>query len=118
MALDYLSIPGTYSPIQRLCALLTHSSPASSVDVERAFSKGGIFVSNRRHSLSERSIRAGLLVASWTSVPKLIDDSEMVAFFKKKMEGGDKGKGKGKGKGKKGKTGRVSGMELDVIEIE
>ena len=59
--------------------------------------------------MSDKSIRAGLLVAAWTSIPGLVSDSEMVAFFKKKMGGG---------KGGKGKMGRVLATDHNVIEID
>ncbi|KAJ7220084.1 ribonuclease H-like domain-containing protein [Mycena pura] len=41
------------------------SAPATSTDVERAFSHGGGMVTKRRHALSAESIRANALVSAW-----------------------------------------------------
>ncbi|KAJ7049637.1 hypothetical protein C8F01DRAFT_1001859, partial [Mycena amicta] len=40
-------------------------APATSVDVERAFSHGGGMVTKRRHALSAETIRANALVSAW-----------------------------------------------------
>ena len=90
---------------------LIYSVIAASVDVERAFSAGGIFVSDRRHRLADKSIRAGLLVGSWTLVPGLVSQTEMMLFFKTKVSGSKRSR-KGKGKGKERAT------SPEVIELD
>nr|GAT44657.1 predicted protein [Mycena chlorophos] len=41
-------------------------APATSVDIERAFSHAGGMVTKRRHALSSETIRANALVAAWS----------------------------------------------------
>ncbi|KLO05129.1 hypothetical protein SCHPADRAFT_802371, partial [Schizopora paradoxa] len=41
------------------------SAPATSVDVERAFSRGSLTVSKHRHALSDQSTRASVVLRSW-----------------------------------------------------
>ncbi|KAJ3519443.1 hypothetical protein NMY22_g13198 [Coprinellus aureogranulatus] len=68
MALDYLSVPAT------------------STDVERAFSKGGLTVSKLRHSLSDASTRAQTVLGEWTKVPGLVPFEKIVKVFKDKLK--------------------------------
>ncbi|KDQ11615.1 hypothetical protein BOTBODRAFT_114206, partial [Botryobasidium botryosum FD-172 SS1] len=65
MAFDYLSIPAT------------------SVDVERAFSYGRRTVSLYRHSLSSDTIRASIVFGN-RCIEGLVDDNELVAMIKAK----------------------------------
>ena len=57
---------------------------ASSCDVERAFSHGGLTVSKYRHALSEESTRAATLLNSWSTIPGLIPEAEIIQSFKDK----------------------------------
>jgi hypothetical protein len=41
---------------------------ATSTDVERAFSKGGLTISRFRHSLADESARASTVVGSWSAL--------------------------------------------------
>ncbi|KAJ3511644.1 hypothetical protein NMY22_g15587 [Coprinellus aureogranulatus] len=68
MALDYLSVPAT------------------STDVERAFSKGGLTVSKLRHLLSDALTRAQSVLGEWTKVPGLVPFEKIVKVFKDKLK--------------------------------
>jgi hypothetical protein len=63
MALDYLSIPGTYFYFIFLIGLIT--GLATSTAVERVFSKGRHLLHFTRNRLSPSSIRAYLCLGSW-----------------------------------------------------
>ncbi|KAJ3532885.1 hypothetical protein NM688_g7357 [Phlebia brevispora] len=62
------------------------SAPAASVDVERAFSRGGLTVSKRRHGLSDKSVRAATILGSWVSVEGLIPEEELLERFRNKSK--------------------------------
>ena len=62
------------------------SAPASSTDIERAFSRGGLTVSKRRHSLSDESTRAATVLSSWATVKGLIPEDEIVSVFRDKVK--------------------------------
>ncbi len=70
------------------------SAPASSTDVERAFSRGGLTVSKRRHSLNDDSTRAATILSSWAQVGGLIPEGEILAAFREKSKRSGKGKEK------------------------
>ncbi|TDL14105.1 hypothetical protein BD410DRAFT_696994, partial [Rickenella mellea] len=55
---------------------------ASSTDVERAFSRGGLTVSKRRHTLSDQSIRAATVLSSWVDVEGLVPEAAIVEHFR------------------------------------
>lgn len=60
------------------------SAPATSVDTERAFSRGALTVTPLRHALLDLSTRASIVAGSWFEdgfVPK----DELVEFFENKM---------------------------------
>ena len=57
------------------------STPAASVDVERAFSRGGLTVSKRRHGLSDESVRATTVLSSWAAVDGLGPKGAIVEVF-------------------------------------
>ncbi|TDL16428.1 hypothetical protein BD410DRAFT_731394, partial [Rickenella mellea] len=57
---------------------------ASSTDVERAFSRGGLTVSKRRHALSDQSMRAATVLSSWADVDGLIPEAQIVDHFREK----------------------------------
>jgi len=66
---------------------------ATSTDVERAFSRGGLTVSKMRHSLSDESTRAAAVIGSWCDVPGAIPREDIMETFKDKSK---RGKGKEK----------------------
>lgn len=68
------------------------SAPASSTDVERAFSRGGLTVSKRRHALSDESTRAATVLSSWASLSGLIPEEEILQVFRDKCKRPKKGK--------------------------
>jgi hypothetical protein len=57
---------------------------ASSCDVERGFSRGGLTVTKLRHQLSDHSTRAATVVNSWHTFPGLIPEAEIIQTFKDK----------------------------------
>lgn len=68
------------------------SAPASSTDVERAFSRGGLTVSKRRHALSDESTRAATVLSSWAAIPGLIPEEDILQVFREKCKWPKKGK--------------------------
>ncbi|KAJ3490696.1 hypothetical protein NLJ89_g11414 [Agrocybe chaxingu] len=68
MALDYLSIPAT------------------STDVERSFSKGGLTVSRFRHALSDESTQAATLVGTWADLDGVLPRDKILQVFKDKKK--------------------------------
>jgi hypothetical protein len=78
MALDYLSIPGTCSIVtSRIPNLITPGPTATSVDVERVFSKGRLVLSHVRNRLSAESTRALLCLGAWSKMG-LVNDEDVV----------------------------------------
>ena len=67
-----------------LISFLTNLYPASSCDVERSFSWGGLTVSKLRHRLSDESTRASTVLHAWSEIPGLIPESEIIQVFKDK----------------------------------
>ena len=57
---------------------------ATSTDVERSFSRGGLTVSKLRHSLSDTSTRAATVLGSWMSLEGAIPTADIVRMFKDK----------------------------------
>ncbi|TDL14358.1 hypothetical protein BD410DRAFT_734234, partial [Rickenella mellea] len=57
---------------------------ASSTNVERAFSHGGLTVSKHRHALSDESMRAATVLSSWADVDGLIPEGQIVDHFREK----------------------------------
>jgi hypothetical protein len=66
MTLDYLSIPAT------------------SCDVERAFSRGLLTVTHRHHSLLDTSTQASIVVGDWLKDGAIVDEGDLADFFDKK----------------------------------
>jgi hypothetical protein len=66
---------------------------ATSTDVERAFSRGGLTVSKMRHSLSDESTRAATVLSSWCDFPSAIPREDIITTFREKSK---RPKGKGK----------------------
>ena len=59
-------------------------SIATSTDAERAFSSGRLTVSRLRHSLSDSSVRAGTLLASWSRIPDIVDEDDAAKLLESK----------------------------------
>lgn len=59
---------------------------ATSVDTERALSRGGLTVSKRRHALSDESTHAATVLSSWANVADVVPEKEIIAIFKEKSK--------------------------------
>ena len=57
---------------------------ATSTDVERAFSRGGLTVSKMRHSLSDESTRAASVLGAWCDLSGAVPWNEIMAVFSEK----------------------------------
>jgi hypothetical protein len=75
MALDYLTIPGEYFAFNS--CLATEILLATSVDVERVFSRGRLILSHVRNRLSSQTTRALLCLGSW-SLLGLVKDKDVL----------------------------------------
>lgn len=62
------------------------SAPAASTDVERAFSRGGLTVSKRRHALSDESVRAAMVIGSWVAMGDIIPRGDIIEVFRNKSK--------------------------------
>ena len=60
------------------------SAPASSVDAERAFSRGALTVTHRCHALSDTSTRNSIVLGAWLKDTTLVPKNKLVEFFQKK----------------------------------
>ena len=89
MALDYLSIPGAQNMYFSSCNPLTLCT-ATSVDVERVFSRGRFTLPYVRNRLSAQSTRAQLCVGNW-SLRGHIHDSDVLAVSRLPDVEGDVG---------------------------
>ena len=72
------------SPLSHSITFFTNLYLASSCDVERGFSRGGLTVSKLRHGLSDESTRASTVLHAWSEIPGLIPESEIIQVFKDK----------------------------------
>lgn len=68
MALDYLTIPGEFFFKLNSHILQLITSTATSVDVERLFSRGRLLLSHVRSRLSAQSTRALLCLSFWSKL--------------------------------------------------
>lgn len=82
MALDFLSAPGLLQMFFFSIILIRYL--ATSVDVERAFSKGSLTVSKHRHSLSDKSTRAAIVLSSWLQVPGVVVQKDVIEVLEQK----------------------------------
>jgi hypothetical protein len=57
---------------------------ATSTDVERAFSHGGLTVSKMCHHLSDKSVRSATVLGSWVSLPDFVLRKEIIELFRNK----------------------------------
>ena len=94
MALDFLSAPGIISYLSSNNGSNNGSILATSTDVERAFSSGGLTVSKMRHSLSDESTRAATVLGSWCNFPQAIPRDDIIAAFRDKNKRPKGGQGK------------------------
>lgn len=80
MALDYLTIPGVFFYRSHPSQVNSNDYflPATSVDVERVFSRGRLVLSHVRSRLSAQSTRALLCLGSW-SLLDLVKDTDVLA---------------------------------------
>ena len=76
MALDYLTIPGALSYYILWLIRLRTCLSATSVAVERVFSRGRILLSHLRNRLSAQTVRALLCLGEWSRL-NLIDDNDV-----------------------------------------
>jgi hypothetical protein len=104
MAIDLLTTPGKVFSLLSDVIIISSLHLAASTDIERGFTRGGLMVSDRRHNLSAKSVRAGTVVSSWLNVPGLVDPKPIINHFN------EKSKRVGKGKAKS--------TEQDVIQID
>ncbi len=65
----------------------TNFLSATSVDVERAFSRGSLTVSKHRHALSDKSTRASVVLRSWMEAG-LVKDDNVIKLFESKAHRG------------------------------
>ena len=59
---------------------------ATSTDVERAFSRGGLTISKLQHSLSDKSARAATVLGSWSNLEGAILKASIIDRFKDKSK--------------------------------
>lgn len=60
------------------------SSPATSVEVERAFSRGALTVTHRRHALSDTSTRNSIVLGAWLKDTTFVPKDELIELFRNK----------------------------------
>lgn len=60
------------------------SAPASSADIERAFSRGALTVAHRRHALSDVSTRNAIVVGTWLKDTNLVPKDALIEHFQNK----------------------------------
>ncbi|PIL32946.1 hypothetical protein GSI_05064 [Ganoderma sinense ZZ0214-1] len=80
-------VNGTANPGLAQMALDILSIPATSMDAERAFSRGRLTVSRLRHSLSDQSVRASTVLGSWARYSDLVPEAEAVELLRSKEKG-------------------------------
>ena len=54
------------------------------MNVERAFSHGGLTISKMRHSLSDKSTRAAIVLGAWCNLPGAVPQEEIIGVFRDK----------------------------------
>jgi hypothetical protein len=57
---------------------------ASSCGVEHGFSQGGLTVTKLRHTLSDESTQVSTVLHSWSEIPSLIPEADIIEMFKNK----------------------------------
>jgi hypothetical protein len=87
MARDYLSIPGMCSTSVQAVLLILALKLATSVDVERVFSRGRLILSHVRSGLSAHSIRALVCLGPWSCMGMVKDDDVKAVSMMPEVEG-------------------------------
>ncbi|OJT02143.1 hypothetical protein TRAPUB_7401 [Trametes pubescens] len=75
------------SPLARM-AIDFLTAQATSTDSERSFSHSRLTVSRLRHSLSDESVRTGTVLGSWSNIPELVPEAEVVQLLTDKSRKG------------------------------
>jgi hypothetical protein len=73
MARNYLSIPGALLICSPIISIYQSFHAATSVDVERIFSRGRILLSHIRNRLSVQSTRALICLGAWSRMGLVLD---------------------------------------------
>jgi hypothetical protein len=94
IALDFLSTPGIIFHIFFLRQSSHIILLATSTDIERAFSRGGLTVSKICHSLLDESTRAATVLSSWCDFPQVIPRDDIITAFRDKSKRPKGGQGK------------------------
>ncbi len=84
MALDFCTAPGEFLHHALLActdAPLFKPHPLTS---NEPFSKGSLTVSKHRHSLSDKSTRAAIVLSSWLQVGGIVVDKDIIEVFEEK----------------------------------
>jgi len=84
MARDVLSIPST-SFKYRWQFYSSRDTPVTSVDTERAFKAGKNTISDNRHSLADKTIRASILFGDWSKQEGLLSEDILLRYTKDKV---------------------------------
>ena len=79
MARDVLSIPST-SFKYRWQFYSSRDTPVTSVDTERAFKAGKNTISDNRHSLADKTIRASILFGDWSKQEGLLSEDILLRY--------------------------------------
>ena len=92
MALDYLTIPGEFLVHAVLCIALDNlfsssSFTATSVEVERVFSRGRLLLSHVRNRLSAQTCRALLCLGNWSKLGLIKMEDEKVVARLEELDG-------------------------------
>src|SRR6266487_279862 len=88
MARNYLSIPGRFAnSFHKLYYLFIHWTTATSVDVERTFSRGRLILSHVRSRLSAESTRALVCLGSWSCLGMVRDDDVKAITLMPEVQG-------------------------------
>ena len=85
MALDYLTVPSEFSCYPLKQVLMVFS--ATSIDVERIFSRGQLVLSHIRNRLSAQTMRALLCLGSWSLLGMVKDEDVLKVALLNNVEG-------------------------------
>lgn len=76
------------------------------MDVERAFSRGTLTVSKYRHTLSDQSTRAAVVLRSWYNLPGVVRADDIIKQLDNKI--------KRPGNGSKGRAAACSNVIIQL----
>lgn len=60
------------------------SAPATSTDVERLFSHGGLIVTKRRHNMTPQSVRESTVLQNWMTIEGLVPRKDIIKVLNQK----------------------------------